>query len=190
MLSGIMKGITDTVDTTKKKVAGVLSSANEDTKEASQEALDRAAQSQYKLGDTSSYFKPGASIQESANSVQDVSLWSKAKGAMSSVMGGGEKDIGKLYADVDFDDPENDELLGVIADTEQELEDNKEEEEGYDWAGLARTLQSIKGGEPYKMSNAPAFKAGWSGTGYKNPLLDREYAELYNQPLYSPLTKR
>lgn len=190
MLSQIMKGVTDTVDSTKKKVAGVLSSANEDTKEASQAALNKAAESQYKLGDTSSYFKPGTSIQEGANSIQDVSLWNKAKGAMSSVMGGGEKDIGKLYEGVDFDDPENDELLGVIADTEQELEDNKEEEEGFDWEEFSRTLQSVQGGKEFQMGNAPAFKAGWSGTGYKNPLLDREYAELYNQPLYTPLTRR
>lgn len=63
-------------------------------------------------------------------------------------------------------------------------------EKGFDFEGLARTLASIKGGP-----EAPAISLGRAGGGggrydskvFENPLLTREYNQLYSQPLYNKL---
>lgn len=79
-----------------------------------------------------------------------------------------------------------DEKMNFIPDT---YEGAKEEwGEGFDWEGLARTLQSVK---------VPTDQPGPSSSGraggrfnfdkslYENPLLTREYQALYQAPLYT-----
>lgn len=64
-------------------------------------------------------------------------------------------------------------------------------ESGFDWQGLAKTLQSIKPGG----NQAPPInmtRTGGSGrydkSVFENPLLTREKNALYSAPLYTPLT--
>ena len=68
-------------------------------------------------------FRPGQAIQAGANSLQGAqpSTWNNVTSWVSNKMDFGTQDLGKLYQDVDFTDPANDELLGMIADTETEI---------------------------------------------------------------------
>lgn len=148
---------------------------------------------EFTLGDVSGYFKPGASIQNGANSLTaagetDPTMWQKAKGQTSALFDSGEKDLGALYADVDFDDPANEELLGVIADAEGEIAAAKEDE-GVDWAAMARMLQSVKPNKGPAVTGAGRVGGGFrfDRKPYENQLLTREYESLYNQPLYNKL---
>lgn len=68
-----------------------------------------------------------------------VESWRPMSNAYDSVFKEEESDLGRLYGDVDFDDPANDELLGVISDTEQEIADSKTD---FDWSKIAEGLSA------------------------------------------------
>lgn len=142
------------------------------------------------------YFQPGARIQAGANSLAQAdmpeqNMMSKAgttlKGALSSKP---NHDIGALYGEeVDFDDPTNDELLGVIADEEFEGATGPEKE-GVDWEAFSRMLGSINDPNAGRQVSSSAYRAGFRAPDqslYENPLLKREYQQLYSQPLYNKL---
>lgn len=64
---------------------------------------------------------------------------------------------------------------------------------GFDFEGLARTLQSIKPVDATPNINMSSGRVGGGGARfdskqYENPLLTREYNALYSQPLYTPLS--
>lgn len=65
-------------------------------------------------------FRPGQAINAGANSLGGAqpSTWNNITSWVSNKMDFGTQDLGQLYKDVDFTDPANDELLGVIADSE------------------------------------------------------------------------
>lgn len=104
-----------------------------------------------------SFFKNLGS-SEPTNAVLDVSLWNKTKGAVSGLFDTGTKDIGALYGDVDFEDPANDELLGVIADTEGEIAASKKDD-GLPWADIFDAASKAWQWKEGSVREAPAFRA-------------------------------
>lgn len=63
--------------------------------------------------------------------------------------------------------------------------------EGFDWEGLAKTLQSIKPNDntpPINMSRSGGGGGRYDKSVFENQLLTRELNSLYNQPLYNKLT--
>ena len=121
--------------------------------------------------------------------VTEVSAWNKFKGKLSSMTDFGNKDLGELYKDIDFDDPANDDLLGLISDVEGEIASGKK---GFDYELLGRTLSSIKPKDAPKISHLGRGGGGGSfrydKSLYENPLLTREFNALYSEPLYKKLT--
>lgn len=141
------------------------------------------------------YFQPSARIQAGANSLTQADFaepgmmekaGSALKGALSSKP---NNDIGALYGEeVDFEDPANDELLGVIADEEEGTAVGVEER-GTDWEAIMKMLGSIKDGSP-KVGAPGAYRGQFRAPDpklYQNQLMEREYQDLYSRPLYSKL---
>ncbi|MGL5013097.1 MAG: hypothetical protein ACRC6V_02245 [Bacteroidales bacterium] len=63
-------------------------------------------------------------------------------------------------------------------------------ESGFDWAGLAKTLQSIKPNNstpPINMSRSGGGGGRYDKSVFENKLLTREMNSLYNEPLYKPV---
>ncbi|MGL5016413.1 MAG: hypothetical protein ACRC6V_19365 [Bacteroidales bacterium] len=120
----------------------------------------------FSLGNIGSYFGPGGGDKIGA-------LW-------DSAMGPGDAALGNL-ADLEAGGAEA-ANLGLGSDA------LKSAGGGFDWEKLSQTLQSIK--SP-KQEMPKVTSGGRSGGGfrfdskpYQNELLTREYASLYNQPLY------
>ncbi|MGL5015443.1 MAG: hypothetical protein ACRC6V_14340, partial [Bacteroidales bacterium] len=114
--------------------------------------------------------------------VTEVSAWNKLKGGFNNMMDFGNKDLGTLYKDIDFDDPANDDLLGLISDVEGEIAGSKGAEKGLDLQEIGKMLQSIQAEPDYKISHS----GGAGGRGfrfdqepYKNKLAQREFDEMY-----------
>lgn len=61
---------------------------------------------------------------------------------------------------------------------------------GFDWEGLARTLQSVKphnDAPPISMTRSGGGGGRYDKSVFENPLLTRELNALYSQPLYNKL---
>ncbi|MGL5013088.1 MAG: hypothetical protein ACRC6V_02200 [Bacteroidales bacterium] len=142
----------------------------------------------FELGNIGSYMKSGYNAMEQGVLSMAHGVKKSKFGALAGMDQPG--DLGKLYGDVDFDDPANDELLGVISDVEEETAKAGKKEDGMDFDKISKVLASIK---PVEGPNVPQASARPSGFNYnsklyENPLLTREYQSLYSQPLYNKLT--
>ncbi|MGL5965503.1 MAG: hypothetical protein ACRCZ2_14090, partial [Fusobacteriaceae bacterium] len=133
----------------------------------------------------SGYFKPTGKVGEAMvsgpNSLtaagEEPSMMQKAKGSMGSLFDTGEQDLGALYDGTDFEDPANDELLGVIADEEEAIA-AANAEEGVDWEAFSRMLQTIKPTENPPINMSTGRVGGgfqFNRKPYENQLLVREY---------------
>ncbi|MGL5583747.1 MAG: hypothetical protein ACRDCE_22770 [Cetobacterium sp.] len=103
----------------------------------------------------------GPNSLSASGTVAEPSKWEKALGYASGLTDLGEQDLGQLYNDVDFDDPANDELLGVIADTETEIAAAKPESQFAKRFGsvLVDLGKDISAQSTAPKVSAPAFKA-------------------------------
>ncbi|MGL5013799.1 MAG: hypothetical protein ACRC6V_05835, partial [Bacteroidales bacterium] len=162
-----------------------------------------SAPSAFSLGDVSGYMKPGKIAQAmqngpnslSASGTPDVSTWNKIKGQASSLFDTGEKNLGALYDDVDFEADTSDDLIGAISEHEDDLaaaKKIKDAETSKKWEQFAEMLKTIKPAESPRLNMSSGRVGGgfsFDRKPYENQLLTREYQELYNQPLYTKVTK-
>lgn len=83
--------------------------------------------------------------------------------------------------------------LGLPTDYAGMKEASAAEAGGFDWEGLARTLQSIKPKQEERITGSSRVGGGGGGrydkSVFENPLLTREFNALYNKPLYTGYTK-
>lgn len=71
------------------------------------------------------------------------------------------------------------------------MKELSDKEGGFDFEGLAKTLQSIKstgGTPPISMTRTGGGSGRYDKSVFENPLLTRERNALYSAPLYTPLT--
>lgn len=129
------------------------------------------AGSTFSLGNIGSYFNPTTAGHK----------WSNLFGMDQT------GDIGKLFNGVEMDD----DILGMIADAE-EGGAVVQPEKKMDFAKMSQVLKNVQGNMPKQPQVSQASHRGGGGgrmdkSLYENPLLVREFQQMYQEPLYKNL---